>query len=209
MIMLVSSLSSAYAITITEAIVEDIRLYDPPPAGHIYGEFTVTNDTANDIFLFAVATVDPVMAFSEVSPFSLSSMGWTTVAMTATEWNTSTLDGNDFWLAQPDNTRRLTTDFGSFNTVFGSGYNGVFLYAYQNELSSRAIAAGATESGFYFESTALGSPYIAYSLDANGNPLELITGESTHISAVPLPTAVWLFIMGLVSMGVMVRRKLA
>lgn len=206
--LLATSISSAHAISITEAIVEDIPFYDPPTAGNIYGEFTVTNDTANDVYLFAVATVDPIMAFSNLGPFSPDSMGWTTVAMTPTEWNTSTLDGSDFWLIQPDNPRRLTTDLGSFNTVFGSEYNGVFLYAYQNELSSRSIAAGATESGFYFESTALGSPYIAYALDASGNPVELISGVSTHVSAVPLPAAAWLFITGLVSMGVMGRRRL-
>lgn len=206
-LLLMATIGSSHAFTITEAIVEDIPFYAPAPNGHFYGEFTVNNDTSNDIFAFAVATHDPILAFTDTSPFSQTSLGWTSVALTADEWNSSTLDGSDFWLVQPDNARKLTTDFGSFEALFGTEYSGAFLYAYQNGLSSSTITAGSTQSGFYFETTSLGSPYMAFSLDDNNNPLALITGESVHVSSVPLPAAAWLFISGLISIGVISRRK--
>jgi len=164
------------------------------------GQYTVINNTATDIYAFAVGNDYPTGNYPDASS---SSVGWEAMTVTATDWDL----GIDmyFWDSITfASTTVSTSSLGAFADLF-PGYSSAFLYSYFTDISWSPIMAGSTESGFMFGSQLLGSPFVA--IDFNGGIVD--AHNAVHVSAVPLPAAVWLFSFGLGALGLVARRRRA
>ncbi len=189
--LLMLAANAAQAVIINEAWT----WYDPD-LGLGEGEFTVINDSTTDIYAFAVANDAP--AGSLPSAWD-SSVAWEATLVSDTEWDA----GIDMYFWDGASSSIVSTlDIGSFADLF-PGYGSAFLYSYFTELSRAPIAAGTTERGFLFGAGLLGSPFV--SIDFNGAIVD--AHEAVHVSAVPLPAAVWLFGFGLGALGLLGRRR--
>ncbi len=177
--------SSAQAV-----IIDEYFSWIEPEFNWGQGEFVVTNDSAEDIYMFAVGNDDALDAYS------LNSLNWESRIVSSLDWDYGQyLDFGGNLL--------LTSDVGAFDTLF-PGFSTVFMYAYSVEMGSDApLAAGSTEGGFFFETGTPFSPFVAVGLTGN----IIATGQTVHV--VPLPAAAWLFSFGLAALGLVGRRRRA
>ncbi|VAX09998.1 hypothetical protein MNBD_GAMMA25-209 [hydrothermal vent metagenome] len=176
--------SSAQAV-----IVDEYFSWIQPEWNWGEGEFVVTNDSAEDIYMFAVGNDEALSSNTQ------NGLNWDSQIVSSFNWNI----GQELFLggAQPV----LTTDIGDFSTLF-PGFTYVFMYNFDSNLTSTgAIAAGTTEGGFMFETGFPFSPFIAVGQAGN----IIANGQTVHV--VPLPAAVWLFGFGLAAVGMVGRRR--
>ena len=157
------------------------------------GQYTVINDTATDIYAFAVGNDYPT-SFQPQAYDSL--VRWDAQLVTSADWD---LGVNMYF----NNGVVSTASVGAFADLFPS-FSSVFLYSFVADWSS-PIVAGATEGGFIFGSQVLASPFVA--IDGNGGIID--NHATVHVSTVPLPAAAWLFSFGLAALGLVGRRRRA
>ncbi len=164
------------------------------------GGFTITNDTNQAIYGFAVGA-NGADRSTYNGPLGLN---WVSALTTEDGWNNGwAVDWSEAYFTVD------TRSIGLFSDLF-AGYNQVVIYAYiPSELvlegapASRGLAAGEIESGFTFVTDELASPFVTF--DQNYNLLE--TGDTLHVATVPVPAAVWLFLSGVLGLAGIARRK--
>lgn len=179
--------SSAQAV-----IVEETVLSGGGSASYVEGEFAIINNTSTDIYAFVVAMNDSIIA-------NTTTLGWDAQVVYAEDWDFYTTMDLNLEVATP------TASLGTFDSLF-PGFNSAFLYSYNALLpSTGVIAAGTSAGGFYFGAGALYSPFIA--IDGFGQVID--AHNTVHVSAVPLPAAIWLFGFGLSALGLVARRRRA
>jgi len=189
--------SNVQAVTVSEAWVN----YNPLIGGG-EAEYTVTNDTGSDIYAFIVGN-------DAATNTSTSNNGWDSTIVSSFEWDDLEVNMSINFLGGVDNPI-YTSDLGAFNTLF-AGFNQAIMYTFnvynQNGLDANPdalpIASGATRGGFNYTTEILASPFIA--IDQSGNIVG--SGNAVHVSAVPVPAAVWLFGSGLLALAGFARRK--
>jgi hypothetical protein len=150
------------------------------------GAYDLVNDTNVDIYGFAVGNDTAVDAYDNSGNF------WEALVIDQVAWDAgySIEIGID------------TQTIGLFSDLF-AGYNQAVIYASNNSFEPNPVVAGATASGFEFYTMFLSSPFVTF--DQNFNMID--QGMATHVSAVPVPAAAWLFISGLIGLVGVSRRK--
>ncbi|MFK5947234.1 MAG: VPLPA-CTERM sorting domain-containing protein [Methylococcales bacterium] len=151
------------------------------------GAFDITNDTGSDIYGFAVGSNDAVWAYDN------SGLGWDADVYDALTWNS----GANIELGLNTDTASI----GLFSDLF-PGFDRAVIYS-ANRFEPIPLAVGDTATGFEFGTLWLSSPYVTF--DQNNNVID--QGQTTHVSAVPVPAAAWLFGSGLVGLAGISRRK--
>jgi len=159
------------------------------------GEFTVINDSVDDIFAFFVANNNALQADKAGGPVLDS---WRPAVTTRSDWVNGIVFSalrESIWT--PPDTSQIDWD-----NVFGATFDRALAYWSDGflEIPQASIAAGSTENGFLFISDTPASPWIAFGV--NGT---VATGV-TNNTVVPAPTAVWLFGSGVVGLAGLFRR---
>lgn len=174
-----SNVSSA--VTVQETFIPDSTTT---------AEYTVTNDSAQDIYAFAVGNDTATETWTTIKV-------WNTYIVSEYNWN------NDAVTLNFDDGSVSTSSIGVFSDLFaGSAY--ALLYTYDaglieigNGPNWSPIYSGTTIGGFMFTTEQLASSFVA--IDGAGGIVA--QGEARHTSAVPVPAAVWLFGSGLIGLA--------
>ncbi len=186
------------ATSANAAVVEEYWIEQGFGVGE--GGFTITNDTTQTIYGFAVGVTRADQSTYD-GPLGLN---WVSALTTEEGWNNGYAVNwaEDYFTVD-------TQSIGVFSELFPD-FSQVVIYAYiPSELmiegapASRGLAAGETESGFKFFTAELASPFITF--DQNYSLLE--TGDTLHVAPVPVPAALWLFISGVLGLIGVARRK--
>jgi len=168
---------SAQAIVFLPSVDID-EVFDPFTMD---GEFTVHNNTSEDVFAFVVANDTATDSFSGVN-------FWNSAIISRSLWE----EGFDFFMGLPEWTAPDTSSI-DWDSTFGAEFNQAIAYwaADLLEVSGTPIASETTEGPFFFSSELPASPFIAFG--ATGNT---VGQGSTNV--VPEPTAAWLLLTALV-----------
>lgn len=152
------------------------------------GQFTLDNQTGNDIYAFVVANNQATSASSNfwgADVISISDWvnGYTFTNVPGVIWtvpDTAQLNWNDFFL----------------------GFTQVVAYWVIDNPQSIPVLNGASSSDFFFQSTAPNSPFIV--IDNSGN---VVTSGDTSVTTVPIPATVWMFVSGILALFGMNRSR--
>ena len=197
---------SAQAATISPAVTID-ETFDAVSGS---GQYTVNNNSAPDIYAFAVGNDAAISASGQAGGFGgLLGLGnaeaWDAAVIKRSDWIAGTsVFGNNYASTTNSWTVPDTTTL-PWDTLF-SGFNQIVAYWVVDDgvqitdisgTTSTPIATGTSASHFSFQSQFAASPFATF-----GQGGTVTASGNTQV--VPVPAAVWLFgsgLLGLVSIG--------